>query len=110
MPTEEETQDQASEAGARRVDISATKHRRPAFSKLPRELDEQELESPVARKFLIDTVDRLEDENQSLRHFQDEFYQTDKKAGILEEKLKLKLATDVMSAVCLSVGWDFVAW
>jgi hypothetical protein len=57
---------------------------------------------------LLDLNDRLEDEVLSARHFQNDFHRVDKEAAILTEKLKLKIATDVMSGVCLSSGFGLI--
>jgi len=62
--------------------LSHSKGRR-AFSKLRRELTDEELSSPAVQRLLIDDIERLEKENGKLSDYQDSYYTADKKAAVL---------------------------
>ena len=83
--------------------LSHSKGRR-AFSKLRRELTDEELSSPAVQRLLIDDIERLEKENGRLGEYQDSFYSADKKAAVLNEKLRPSVAQEVIFGVCLTVG------
>lgn len=83
--------------------ISHSKGRR-AFSKLRRELTDEELSSPAVQRLLLDDIERLEKENGKLIDYQDSFYKADKKSAVLDEKLKTNVAQEVIFGVCLTVG------
>jgi len=77
---------------------------RRAFSRLRRELSDEELASPAVQRMLIDDIERLEKENDEAIQYRDRYHQADKKAAILEEKLKASVAQEVIFGVCLTVG------
>ncbi len=81
----------------------ATKKRR-SFSKMRRELNEEELSTPAVQKLLLDDIERLESENSSLSKYRDKYYQAKEAAAILEEKGKNNTAIETMFGVCLTVG------
>jgi hypothetical protein len=62
------------------------------------------LSSPAVQRLLIDDIERLEKENGKLGDYQDSYYEADKKAAVLTEKLKTNVAQDVIFGVCLTVG------
>lgn len=101
--TETDYQDQAPEEPGEGESVSHLKGRR-AFRKLRRELSDEELISPAVQRLLIDDIERLEKENGKLVDYQDSFYEADKKAAVLTEKLKTNVAQDVIFGVCLTVG------
>lgn len=77
---------------------------RKAFSKLRRELSDEELSSPAVQRLLIDDIERLEKENGKLIDYQDLFHEADKTSAILKEKLKTNIAQDIIFGVCLTIG------
>jgi hypothetical protein len=79
-------------------------NKRKSFSKLRRELDEEELNSPAVQKLLIDEIERLENENTDLADYRDKYYTVDKSKGILEQKLKTNVSQEIISGVCMTVG------
>lgn len=108
MPNDPEKEEQEVEAGSHPVAVSETKGGRRAFNNVRRELSEEELAAPAAHRLLLDMIDRLEDELRAMRHFPDDFHRVDKEAAVLKEKLQVKIATEVMSSVCLSVGFGLI--
>lgn len=101
--TENNQEDIAPEDGGEGPALSHSKGRR-AFSKLRRELTDEELSSPAVQRLLIDDIERLEKENGRLIEYQDSFYSADKKVATLSEKLKANTAQEIVFGVCLTVG------
>lgn len=77
---------------------------RKSFSKLRRELTDEELSSPAVQRMLLDEIERLDIECRSLAVFRDKFHTSDKSEGILQEKLKSKIAIEVTHVACVAVG------
>ena len=83
---------------------------RPAFSGLGRQLTNEELDSPGARKMLLDNLDRAESECASLREYESKYHDTDKRAAVLEAKLRGVRAMDVLYTVCVCVGGVIIGY
>lgn len=94
---------QPDEAGAEPVLQREPKVRR-ALASVKRELTDEELASPGVQKLLLDMLQRAEEENAALKPFRDKYYEADKQKGILEEKLKLHVAFEVISTAGIAVG------
>jgi len=62
------------------------------------------LQSSAVQRMLIDDIERLEKEKFDLTEYQDKYHNSDKKAAVLEEKLKASVAQEVIFGVCLTVG------
>ena len=101
--TEQEQPDIEPEDTGEDVQVTRSKGRR-AFRNVRRELSDEELSSPAIQRILIDDIERLEKESIKLGEFHDKFYEADKKAAVLEEKLKEKTAQEIVFGVCLTVG------
>jgi hypothetical protein len=78
--------------------------RRQAFRDLRRQLTDEELRNPGVMKLVLDEFEKAEIDNEILRAYVDRFYQADKRAAVLEEKLKTATALEVFFAVGLAVG------
>ena len=102
MTDEDELLDEP-EQGAATLRLSTTKGRR-SFRKVRRELNEEELSSPAAQRLILDELDRLEEENSVLQNVREDFHRVDKKASVLEEKLKKHNALDILSSAALIAG------
>ena len=100
---ENEQDDIAPEDSGGGVPVSHVKGRK-AFNNLRRELTDEELTSPAVQRMLIDEIERLEKENNELNQYQVNYHKADKKAAVLEGKLKEKVAVEVIFGVCLTVG------
>jgi len=89
-------------------DTSSSIHRegkgRRAFTKIRRELLEDELSSPSVQRMLLDELERLEEEKSSLIDYRSHFHTADKNAAILAEKLKANVSQEIIFGVCLSIG------
>lgn len=75
-----------------------------AFRRITREVTDDELSSPVAGKFLLAEVDRLEEENHQLRNYQERFHDADKRAALLENRVRTNISGEFVSASGLAVG------
>ena len=53
---------------------------------------------------LLDYLAQADDENATLRSYRDRFHEADKRNGVLEEKLKINTAAEVISMGSLAVG------
>lgn len=84
--------------------ITLKSNKRKSFSKLRRELYEEELNSPAVQKLLIDEIERLERDNTDLADYRDKYYMVDKSKGILEQKLQTNVSQEIISVVCMTVG------
>jgi hypothetical protein len=100
MPHDE---NQPDEVGSQPIAAEAPKAHR-AFSRLKRELTDEELGSSGVHKLLLELLQRAEEDNVDMKPFRDRYYQADKQNGVLQEKLKSNLATEVISMGSLTVG------
>ncbi len=78
--------------------------RNGAYQKLRRDLSEEELKSPGTQKLLLSDLDRLEDEVNNLKSFQDKYHAKDKEKAVLEEKLIISLSKEILYSVAISLG------
>ncbi|MDE3098962.1 MAG: hypothetical protein KGJ88_05770 [Verrucomicrobiota bacterium] len=78
--------------------------RRAAFQDLKIQLTEAELANPGTQKCILDMLIRAEEESNDLKEYRAKYYEADKRAGILEEKLKSNKINEVMFGVGVGVG------
>lgn len=95
---------QPDESGAKLLTPDETSKSRPAFAGLTRGLSDEDLKSAGAQKLLLDTLVRVEEENVSLRRFQEKYHEADKNNAVLKEALKTKLAFEIISTGTLAMG------
>lgn len=88
------------------AEISANKgtSRRKSFSKLRRELTDEELASPAVQRMLLDEIERLDDALIGNHQYREKFHTCDKQLGALQAKLKSRLSIEIIHAVCIAVG------
>lgn len=77
---------------------------RKSFAKLRRELSDEELSSTAVQRMLLDEIERLDKERSDLASYRNKFHESDKRAGILEERFKGKIAIEIIHAACITVG------
>ncbi|HEY6448984.1 MAG TPA: hypothetical protein VIY53_21195 [Acidobacteriaceae bacterium] len=75
-----------------------------AFDKLTRELSDDELDSPGARKLLLERLAQAEEEIKAIGGFRERYHQVDKLNCALSEKLKRNTAAEVISTGTIAVG------
>lgn len=88
------------------AEVSASKGTsgRKSFSKLRRELTDEELASPAVQRMLLDEIERLDDALIAHRQYRENFHTCDKRLGVLQEKFKSKISIEIIHAVCIAVG------
>lgn len=74
------------------------------YSRLRRELSEEDLTNPAVQKLIISDIDKLEGRISDLEDFQVKFYETDKDKAVLKEKLKGHNSHEILYSFCLSAG------
>ncbi|GFO60835.1 hypothetical protein GMST_31600 [Geomonas silvestris] len=100
---ENETPDQEPEFASDTLHLTPSKGRR-AFVNVRRELSDEELSSPALQRVLIDDIERLEKEKFELTEYMEKYHEADKKAAVLEEKVKKSLSQDLIFGVSLTLG------
>ena len=100
MPVEAQPEEMGSKPIA--ADDAPKSHR--AFSRLKRELSDEDLNSPGVQKLLLDYLERAEEENASLKSVLEKYHEADKKNVVLEQKLRTNTAAEVMSTGCVAIG------
>lgn len=91
----------AEPAGAATV---ATTGKRQAFREIRRELTDAELASPGVQKLLLDNLDRAESDCEVLQAYVERFHEADKRAAVLQEKLRTETAFEILFTVGVGIG------
>ena len=89
--------------GSDRAPLPRKDRQRQALRRLSRQLSEDELSSP-ALKTIVDLLDTLEEENEELREFRDEFYARDKEVAVLQERLREATAREIVLGPTVGVA------
>lgn len=74
------------------------------FSKLKRELSEEDLKSPAVQRLLLAEIDKLEYKSSDYDNLYDNFHSVDKECSILKEKIKTSKSTEVLYGFALTIG------
>jgi hypothetical protein len=86
----------------------ATTGKRQAFRNIRRQLQEQELLSPGVQKLLLEELETADARCEILEVYVDRFHEADKRAAVLEEKLKTQKAFEIIFGVGVGVGCAIV--
>lgn len=78
--------------------------RRQAFRDVRRQLTDDDLQSPGVHKLILDELERAETECDQYRAYLERYHEADRKAAVLEEKLRPSRAVDVLFGVGVGVG------
>lgn len=81
-----------------------TSKARSAFSKVRRELSDEELSSASVVRLLLDTLERLERQVTEVSKSQERSHQTDIQKAVLEERIRKSIASDIMFGLSLTIG------
>lgn len=103
MSSEEPSELAPEDTGTEPIELSKRKGRQ-AFRKVTRELSDEDLANPAVQRLLLDELDRLEVANEDLSSVRDQFHRADKRAAVLEEKLKVNVGFEILSGGCLAIG------
>lgn len=78
--------------------------RREAFRDIRRQLSEEDLSSRGVQKLLLEELERAEAECQIAEGYIERFHEADKRAAVLEEKLRTNSAFEIMFGVGVGLG------
>lgn len=81
---------------------------RDALSNVRRPLEEDELSESGAQKLLLDALDRADEQLAELEKYRPRYYEADKRAAVLEERLKFSNALEVVFGVGVGLGGAIV--
>jgi hypothetical protein len=93
-----------SEEQATRQPVSVEKSAGGPFAKVRGELTEEEFANPAVSRMLLDRIADLEHRLQEENQFRSQFHDADKNRAVLEEKLKIRISSDIGFGVSMSVG------
>lgn len=74
------------------------------YSRIRREISEDDLATPAVQRILLGEVDRLQSQVCALELVESEFHKSDKKAAVLEERLKAVNSHEILYSLCLTIG------
>ncbi|MBK6942613.1 MAG: hypothetical protein IPH13_20750 [Planctomycetes bacterium] len=83
---------------------------RQSFTKVPRTLADKDLASPAVNKMLLDDIDRLERENIDLSDYLCRYHDADKRAAVLQSQLTFSKSSEILFAVCLTIGAALIGY
>ena len=86
------------------VDLPTSKPRQPSLARVRRELTEEDLSAPGVRRLLVGQIDELHQQLDEISVYRDRFHEADKTRAVLEQKLRVSVASDIAFGVCLTVG------
>jgi len=78
--------------------------RRLALSELRRTLTEEELKNPGALKLILDELERVDNECETLKGYVDRFHYADKQAAVLQEKQKSITSIEIAYGIGMALG------
>ena len=85
-------------------DATPSTGKRQAFRDLRRQLTEAELASPGVQKLLLESLERADADCDRYMAFEPLYYAADKRAAILDEKLRTSVALEVAFGFGVGVG------
>jgi hypothetical protein len=94
-------------ASAAIVTVSAV-GKRQSFRAIRRELQEAELTNPGVQRLILEDLETAEAECEALREYIERYHDADKRAAVLEEKLRTHAALEIICAVGLGAGFAIV--
>lgn len=77
---------------------------RRSFENVQRELKENEFNSPVVQKMLLDDLDRLETVETEFKHILKAYYEARIELAVASEKLRTHNGFDILSTSCIAIG------
>ena len=78
--------------------------RRQALKDLRRQLTDEDLASPGAQKLLLDELERADSDREILSGFVTRFHDADKRAAVLDEKLRANNSIEITFGVGVGLG------
>ncbi|MES2727771.1 MAG: hypothetical protein V4643_11755 [Bacteroidota bacterium] len=74
------------------------------YSKLRRELSDEDLTNQAVQKLLLNEIDKLEVRVAELERVEEKFHLVDKEKAVLDEKVKTLNAMEILYSFCLAIG------
>jgi hypothetical protein len=84
--------------------VVAPTGKRPAFSKIRRELSEQDLANPGVQKMLLEELERAEEKLETAEGYRHKFHIADRETGVLRQQLQSQKANEILYAAGVAVG------
>ena len=81
-----------------------SKKTKGAFSKISRELSEQDLNSPGTQRLILNELDKYEECKIQLEFYRDKYYDLDKTCAVYAQKLKSSTMFEVVCSTMLAMG------
>jgi hypothetical protein len=78
--------------------------RRQAFRDIRRQLSDDDLASPGVQKLLLDDLEQAEEQCEIFSAYIERFHEADKRAAILEERVRTQTALEVAFGVGVGLG------
>jgi hypothetical protein len=95
---------QPDEVGSKPIGSEEAPKSHRAFSRLKRELSDEDLSAPGVQKLLLESLAQSEEEISALKSFRDKYYQADKRNAVLEANRKVDVAAEILSTGTIAVG------
>jgi len=95
-------QQRDTEAGATPVKTEHYKNR--LYSKILRELSEEDLKNPAISKMIIEENESLKIQIETAHRFETDYHEADKKLAIQLEKNKQKVSFEILHDFCIALG------
>jgi hypothetical protein len=86
----------------------APSSKRQAFRNVGRQLTDEELTSPGVPKLILDELERTEADCEILKKYVEQYHDADKRAAILEEKLKTHNSIEIFFGVGIGIGCTII--
>lgn len=80
------------------------KSSRKSTASVRRELTDRDLGNPAVARLLMDDVERLEQEVAQLPELRVSFHEADKRAAVLDQRLKVNTSQEIVFAVCTTLA------
>lgn len=84
--------------------VVSTELGKRAFSKVQRELSDEDLKNPAVARILLDERERMLTEKSVLESFKDKYYEADKRAGVLQSEVTKMDEHESLNSLCQVVG------
>lgn len=82
-------QDKTQDTGAGNAStVPESKSLHNSYSKLPRDISEEDLKNPAIGRMLLSEIDRCTEEVDNLSEFKDKYYAADSERSVLRERLE----------------------
>lgn len=82
--------------------------RRLAFQDLKRTLTNEELANPGTQKLILEMLTSAELDRDEFKAYVPRYYESDKRASVLEEKLRTNKSNEILTGTCIGLGGTII--